>query len=103
MSKRQKELRLKISECDDTERRIEMKTERNKKLHQIKQILINDKEKQLDQKVKEINDAKDSTKMFKSVRELSRKKIENPFVHDEQGINVTNPQDIYKIVNEHFQ
>ena len=103
LSKRQKELRLKISECDDAERRIEMKTERNKKLHQIKQILINDKEKQLDQKVKEINEAKDATKMFKCVRELSRKKNENPFVHDEQGRNVTNPQDIYKIVNEHFQ
>ena len=41
--------------------------------------------------------------MFKSVRELSQKQFENAYVHDENGKNVTNPQEIYKIVNAHFQ
>ena len=46
---------------------------------------MNDKEKLLDEKVREIDQVKDSAKMFRAFRELSRKKFENPFVHDENG------------------
>ena len=103
LSAKQKELRLKISGCNDSEKSKRMKAERNNILHQIKQILLSEKERHLDEKVKEIDKEKDTTKMFKSVRELSRKKYENAYVHDENGTNVTNPQDIYKIINDHFQ
>ena len=47
--------------------------------------------------------AKDATKMFKAVRELSRKKFENPFVHDEEGKKITNLQEIYTIIHTHFK
>ena len=71
-SEKQKELRLKIAGCNDSEKSQRMKAERNKILHQIKQKPLSEKERQLDEKVKEIDKEKDTTKMFKSVRERSR-------------------------------
>ena len=41
--------------------------------------------------------------MFKAVQELSRRKFENPYVHDEKGRKVTSPQEIYTIIHEHFK
>ena len=64
---------------------------------------MKDREIQLNEKVQDIEKAKDSTKMFKAVQELNRKKFQNPFVHDKKGRKVTNPQEIYSIVNEHFK
>ena len=61
------------------------------------------KEISLDERVKEIDEIKDSAKMFKAVNMLSRKKFENPYIHDENGRNVVNPEQIYKILNSHFQ
>ena len=46
---------------------------------------------------------KDSSKMFKAVNMLKRKNFENPYVHDENGKNVTNPIDIYKHIKQHFE
>ena len=34
---------------------------------------------------------------------LSTKKFENPYIHDENGRNLVNPEQIYKIVDSHFQ
>ena len=103
LSKKQKDLRLQISTCDDPLTIAELKAERNKIMHKIKEILTNDKETQINEKVAEIDKAKDATKMFKAVQELSRKKFENPFVHDEKGRKVTNPQEIYTIIHAHFK
>ena len=80
-----------------------MKTERNKILHQIKKKLIELKEESLDERVKEIDQIKDSAKMFKAVNMLSRKKYENPYIHNEDGRSVVNPEQIYRIINSHFQ
>ena len=72
-------------------------------MHKIKHTIEIDKETQLNLKVEEIAQAKDSTQMFKAVQELSRKKFENPFVHDAEGKKAANPQEIHKIVNDHFK
>ena len=45
---------------------------------------------------------KDSSRMFKAVNMLKRKKFENPYVHDENG-NVANPVDIHKIIKIYFE
>ena len=103
MSEKQKELRIRINNCKVIDKRKEMKSERNRILHNIKKTIIEDKEKQLDEKIKEIDKTKDTTKMFKAIKELTRKKLENTYVHDETGKSVTNPQEIYNIINKHFQ
>ena len=54
-------------------------------MHKIKTMLEADKEIELNHKIDDIEKTKDNTKMFKAVQELSRKKYENPFVHDENG------------------
>ena len=78
-------------------------TERNKVLNQIKKKLIELKEESLDKRVKEIDQIKDSAKMFKGINMLSRKKNENPYIHDKDGRSVVNPEQIYRIINSHFQ
>ena len=70
ISIRQKELKLKISNCKDMEKVRTMKTERNKILHQIQKKLRKLKEKCLDEKIKEIDETKDSAKIFKAVNML---------------------------------
>ena len=103
LSIQQKELKLKINNCKDTEKMRTMKTERNRILHQIKKKLRKLKEKCLDEKIKEIDETKDSAKMFKAVNMLSRKKFENPYIHDKNGRHIVNPQHIYKAIRDHFQ
>ena len=90
LSEKQKDLRLKIAACKNSEKRKELKSERNKIMHEIKSTIEIDKDIQLNQKVDEIAKAKDSTQMFKAVHELSRKKFENPFVYDKEGRKITN-------------
>lgn len=103
LSKKQKELRLEIAECNDPVKVQSLKARRNKLLHSIKTTLLNNKEKELDEKVSEINLLEDSAKMFKSVREPTRKKFENAFVLDKNRKKVTNPQEMYNIIKGHFQ
>ena len=88
MSSKQKDLRIQISNCNNIDKVKEMKTERNQLLHKIKRKLIEQKEKDLDNKIKEM---KDTCNMFKAVNLLKIKKFENPYVHNENGKNVTNP------------
>ena len=41
--------------------------------------------------------------MFKAMRKIERKPYENPIVHDKEGKCVTQPQELYKIVQDHFK
>ena len=41
--------------------------------------------------------------MFKAMKKVDRKPFENPVVHDSENKNVTNPQQIYEIIREHFK
>ena len=103
LSREQKELRLEIAECNVPETVQSLKARRNKLLHNIKATLLEEKEKELDAIVSEIDKLKDSAKMFRSVRELNRKKFENTFVLDKEGKKVTNPQEVYEIIKDFFQ
>ena len=79
-----------------------MGTERSKILQNIERAIIETKEHDLDEKVQEIDQIRDSSKMFTVPNMLKRIKFENPFVHNEKGENVTNPAEIYKI-KKHFE
>ena len=41
--------------------------------------------------------------MFKAVNMITRKCFENPYVEDEEGRSVTNPDKIHCILKTHFQ
>ena len=82
MSQEQKNLRLLLSSCHDTERIKEIKNERNQILKEIQKKTKANREKEIDEKVKYIDNLRDESKMFKAVKMLNRSKFENPFVHD---------------------
>ena len=61
------------------------------------------REKEIDEIANDIENARDDARMFKAAKRIERKPFENPVVHDKEGKNVTEPQQIYSIVKDHFQ
>ena len=102
LSEEQKMIRLQISNSSNVIEVRRMKEKRNKIMRNIKEKLSETKEKEIDEKLKEINNMKDDSKMFKSVKLLNQKKYQNPIVQDEKGRNVTQPAKIYEIIKDHF-
>ena len=82
LSQQQKHLRQKISNCKEVEKLNNMKTERNKVLHQMQDKVKKHKEHLLENKLSDINNAKGNAQMFKAVKTLNRKQDENPSIHD---------------------
>ena len=102
LSQQQKHLRQKISNCKEVEKINNMKTERNKILHQIRDKVKKHKEQLLVNKLSDINHAKGNAQMFKAVKMLNRKQCENPSIHDKKGKSITNKQEIHNVIKEHF-
>ena len=102
LSVQQKETKLQISNCDDVDKVTALRKQRNAILKKIKATNLEIKEKGIVEKINEINKCKDTMKTFKAIRELSRKPAENPYVHDEKGRNITQPDAIYRAVRTHF-
>ena len=104
LSIRQKQLRLQISNTNDVVKAKELKQERNNILHNIANILNEEKNRELDQMATNIDaNYHNNTKMYQAVKLLKRKPIQNPFIHDKNGRNVTKPNEIHDIIREHFQ
>ena len=103
MSQEQKKLRLVISSCHGTEKIQKMRNERNRLLKKIRTKTTTNRGREIDEKIKEIDELHDESKMFRAVKALNRKKFENPFVHDKDGKNITNPNEIYRTVSNHFK
>ena len=101
LSHQQKHLRQKISNCKNVEK-TNMKTERNKLLHQIQDKVKKHKEQLLKNKLSDINEAKGNAQMFNTVKILNRKQFENPIVHDKKGKSITNKQEVHNVIKEHF-
>ena len=103
MSKEQKNLRLEIENCKDQTKRQELKSRRKIILKNITKKIKEIKEKEIEEVLREVEKTKDSGKMFKAVKQLHRKKFENPFIHDENGKSITKKQEVYKIIESHFR
>ena len=54
----------------------------------MKKKISENREREIDEAVREINNLQDEAKMFKAVKALNRKRFENPFVHDKEGKHV---------------
>ena len=94
MSKKQKQLRLKLSCCKDVNEYKTMKKERNKFLHDIKHRLKQNKEQELNDKVSLLDQIEDDSKLYKSVKVLQQRSFTNPYVHDENNKCITKPLEI---------
>ena len=103
MSKMQKDIRLKIERSKDVHNIIEMKTERNQILREMRKRMKAVKETQIEETIKEIETVKDNARMFKAVKNLRKDQQGIKFVHDKDGKNINQPQEIYKEIEAHFK
>ena len=101
LSKQQKELRLRISSTVNTEKVRELKTQRNRKLHDIANMLNEDTNRELDNLASEIDKChNDNTKMYQAIKFINRKPLQNLMVHGKAGRNVTELNAVYNIIIE---
>ena len=103
LSTEQKELRLKINQCRDTAKMAQLKFQRNNLMRELTAKLKEIETKEIETKIEEINKAKDCRRTFQAIKMLNRKPSENMFIHDKDGKNVTSPDQVYKIVHNHFE
>ena len=102
LSEKQKQLRVQINNIKEVNNIQRLRKQRNETMRTIKQKLLENKEKEINEKLNEINNMKDDSKMFKSAKLIHQKKFQNPIIHDEKGKFVTQPTKIYDIIKDHF-
>ena len=102
LSIKQKDVRMSMMNEENPAIVTNLRKERKRIQCEIQKILKHKREKEIDNIVQDIENAKDDVKMFKAANNIKRKKFENPTVHDKEGKNVTTPNEVYKIVAEHF-
>ena len=103
LSTEQQKIRLTILNSKDTTEIEQLKRKRNKILKEMTKQVADRQEKEVDEIVANIDNAKDDARMYQAVKYLHRKPPENSFVHDNKGRCVTNKQSMYNIINEHFK
>ena len=99
----QKEMRLKIERCRATVEVDRMKRQRQeilKKMTRRKKML---REEEVDRILADVEQTKDDNRMFKAVKSLHTRRKQIMFVQDDEGKNVSSPQEIYKVINKYFK
>ena len=102
MSKEQKEIRLQIENCKDPEKNKQLRKSRKEILKEMNQKVRDAREKRAEDLVGEVENAKDHTRMFKAAKALHMKHQKIQFVHDDQERCVSQPQEVQKIIEQHF-
>ena len=104
LSRKQKELRIKSQNTSDEEKKAELKKERNKVLHDIRKKVIEEREREIEIKISDIDTAQNGTAMFKAVKLLNLdRKYEAIKVEDESGKVLAHPNDKLNIVTNFFE
>ena len=81
----------------------ELRKSRNKTIKEIKSSLKDEREKQIDKVVENIEKSThNDNMMFKAVKDLQKGKRENLFVHNNKGKRVIEESKIIEIVSQHF-
>ena len=99
----QKEIRMRMMHEKKAGKVEELRLQRREKQRCIKQKLKEIREAEIDAIAEEIEQTKDDARMFKAVKKIERKGYENPIVHDKENKNVSDPQQMYEIVTDHFK
>ena len=103
LSTDQKNIRLQIESTSDIDICKSLKVKRKAIQKEITSELKRHQEKETDRILTEVNNATESSKMFKAIKLLKRKRFENPIIHDDEGKSVANNQEKYNIINQHFK
>ena len=103
LSNEQKKIRIEISNTQNTEKIVELRKKRNKVIKEIKKELKSIRESNIDEIIKEIDDAPHDMKMYKSIKRLKAPtKKNNIIVHDDDGKRIINEKEKYQAIKEHF-
>ena len=103
LSKEQTKLRLIIS-CSNCAYQIQaLKHQRNVLTKEIRKRVNVSREKEIEEAVKGMERSQEESKIFEAAKMLNRIRFEDPFVHDRNGKHVSNPEEVYKIIEDHFK
>ena len=104
LSNQQNEFHLCISSTVNNEKVRELKTQRNRILHDIASRLNEDKNCGLDNITSEIDKChSNNAKMYQAVKFVNRKPLQKFKVHDKAGRNVIEANAIHNIIRDHFK
>ena len=103
LSKKQKEIRLKIQDKKHSNKVQELRRERNATLNELRQEIMKENENTLNTKLEELKNSSESTKMFKAVKNITNKKQQNKKVLDKDNNLITDPNRILQITTEFFE
>ena len=103
LSKRQKDIRVKIQNTKDNNKRDSLKIKLNRILHTLRKRQIKLKNEEIGKKIEGISNAKCDQSMLKATRLMYQKQFENPKVEDQEGKLASDPNDILDIVSSHFR
>jgi hypothetical protein len=102
LSEEQKQLRLKIENIENWEKRAELKHQRNRILKEIRMKVREQKEAEIDKIVDEIESSNHSAEMYKAVKHLNRK-ARTPMFINENGKRTTDKATVHKHVSEFYE
>ncbi|GFR81527.1 serine/threonine kinase 33 [Elysia marginata] len=103
LSTKHKNIRIQIENCKCGQKRAILKRERNSVLHNIRKLVLKQRETELGRKADEISNAHNGHSMFKAVKELNKKQQENLKVEDTNGELAINPNDTLNLIASFFK
>ena len=102
MSEKQRQLKLWQQNTRNATTREDIKRQRNKILHAMRRKSRDNAEARLDRLASEIERLHDGAKMFRAVREMTRKPVAKLTIHDNSGRTICNAAELNARVTEHF-
>ena len=99
----QKDLRLQIEKSKVQKTIQTLKSQRKTIVKQMRKRKKELRETEIDNILKEVDTTKDDIKMFKAVKALHTKRKQISYIDDEDGKSVSNPQEIYNVINKYFK
>ena len=102
MSEKQRQLKLWQQNTRNSTTRADIKRQRNTLLHAMRRKSRDNAEARLDRMASEVERLHDGAKMFRAVREMTRKPVAKLTIHDNSGRTICNAAEINARVTEHF-
>ena len=102
MSEKQRQLKLWQQNTRNATTREDIKRQRNTILHAMRRKSRDNAEARLDRLASEVERLHDGAKMFRAVREMTRKPVAKLTIHDNSGRTICNAAELNARVTEHF-
>ena len=102
MSAEQRKLKLWRQNTRDVNNKAALKLQRNAILHAMRRKARSNAEERLDRMASEVERLHDGAKMFRAVREMTRRPATQLTFHDDAGRIISNSAEINTRVTDHF-